>query len=587
MENEAPTRPGDVYPRFLTPRTRGPAARLAGDGSRSPASAFMVALLAAFVLAAALSVALGRIVTDVLLNGGGVQAWDQGAVETFVDHRSDLLDSVSEVGSFAGSFFVTGLALLVAAAFAFRRKWRAAAFAAFLPPVESGLYRLTSLADPRQRPDVPRLEDLPVDASYPSGHTGVTVAVCFGLALLLTPYVRGRAARAAIWLPAVALPVFVAASRIYRGMHHPIDAAAGLLVGLMTIAVVAFACRAAGAAVERRRGVSADSALPPPPPPPPPAESRGVAEPLVNTLPPPPPPERGDAPAASGDLTRRDAGEQRDGPDLPEGVEDAKEQGEKVQRTKGFERFARFGLVSRGAVYALIGVLALGLALGLGGATTSQQGALREIAQQPLGTVLLALTAIGLAGYASWRLLRAAIGHGTEDDDSTFDRIGGLVSGIGYALLCATAIQILLGSGGGGGGASQTTGGVLSWTGGVWIVGAAGIFTMGEGLDQAYKGFKKKFLEKSKTEEMSEKVKSAFTKAGVIGHVARAVVFLLIGYFLLRAAIDYNPDAAVTLDGALTKIANVDYGKFLLGIVAAGLLAFGAYSMLDARYRKV
>ena len=86
---------------------------------------------------------------------------------------------------------------------------------------------------------------------------------------------------------------------------------------------------------------------------------------------------------------------------------------------------------------------------------------------------------------------------------------------------------------------------------------------------------------------MSHGVKRAFTALGVFGHVARAVVFALIGYGLIKAAIDYDPDKAIGLDGALRKLANASYGPWLLGLVAAGLVGFAAYSMADARYRRV
>ena len=128
---------------------------------------------------------------------------------------------------------------------------------------------------------------------------------------------------------------------------------------------------------------------------------------------------------------------------------------------------------------------------------------------------------------------------------------------------------------------------MLGWTGGVYIVGIAGAATIFEGLDQGYKAISQKFLEKSKTGEMSPTVKTWFTRIGVFGHLARMVVFVLIGYFLLKAAIDFNPDAAISLDGALAKLAHADYGPYLLGVVAFGLVGFGLYSLLDARYRKV
>lgn len=275
-------------------------------------------------------------------------------------------------------------------------------------------------------------------------------------------------------------------------------------------------------------------------------------------------------------------------PGVPDPVGEAQAQGETVSRTRSFEWGARAGLVARGVVYILIGVLAIKVAADAGGETADQQEVLQEIAQQSFGKVLLIAMAIGLAGYAVWRLVRAAIGHGTEDSDSALERIGGLVSGIGYLLLCVAAVEILIGSGGGGGdSASQTTGGVLGWTGGVYIVGIAGAATIFEGLEQGYKAVTQKFLENSKTEEMSETTKDWFTRVGVFGHLARCVVFVLIGYFLLKAAIDFNPDAAVSLDGALSKLGQESYGPVLLGVVAAGLVGFGLYSLVDARYRKV
>jgi hypothetical protein len=265
----------------------------------------------------------------------------------------------------------------------------------------------------------------------------------------------------------------------------------------------------------------------------------------------------------------------------------ARREGDDFAHSRQFEWLARAGLVARGVIYAIVGVLAIEVAVGAGGKTTNQQGALHEIAKQPLGKVLLVLMIVGLAGYATWRIVRAAIGHGPEASDDTKERISGLASGIAYAMLCVTAVSILIGSGGGSGSPDKTTGGVLGWPGGQLLVGLAGVIIIGVGLEQGYKGIAKKFLEQSKTAEMSESVRRAFTALGVFGHLARMVVFVLIGYFLLRAAIDFNPDEAVSLDGALSALAKASYGPVLLGIVAAGLIGFAAYSIADARYRKV
>jgi hypothetical protein len=211
------------------------------------------------------------------------------------------------------------------------------------------------------------------------------------------------------------------------------------------------------------------------------------------------------------------------------------------------------------------------------------------IAHQPFGKVLLILVAIGLGGFSLWRLLHALLGHGPETSDSGMERVAALGSGIVYAGLCAIAVEILLGSGssGGSGSTSKTTAGVLGWPAGTWLVGIAGVALIGVGLFQGYRGLSKDFLKDSKTEEMSPRVRSWIERVGIFGHLARMVVFGLVGAFLIKAAIDYNPNKAIGLDGALAKTAHAPYGPFLLAIVAAGLISFGVYSLSDARYRRI
>jgi hypothetical protein len=276
-------------------------------------------------------------------------------------------------------------------------------------------------------------------------------------------------------------------------------------------------------------------------------------------------------------------------PSKPQPVRGAQAGGEKVARSRGFEWLSRAGFVARGLIYGIIGILAIKLAVGSGGQTTNQQGALKTIAHQPFGKVLLILVAIGLAGYALWRLVRALLGHGPESSDSDFERISGLASAISYAGLCAIAVGILLGSGSGGGSGntSKTTAGVLGWPAGTWLVGIAGVVLIGVGLYQGYRGISRDFLEDSKTEQMSPWVQNWVEWIGCFGHLARMVVSCLVGVFLIKAAIEYDPNKAVGLDGALAKIAHASYGPFLLGIVAAGLIAFGVYSLSDARYRRI
>ncbi len=190
-----------------------------------------------------------------------------------------------------------------------------------------------------------------------------------------------------------------------------------------------------------------------------------------------------------------------------------------------------------------------------------QQGALDTVANQPFGSLLLTLLAIGLGGYAVWRLFRAALGRGPEGSDSGFERLAALVSGLAYGALCVLAVEILVGSGSSSStNPSSTAAGVLGWPGGPWIVGAVGLVMIGVALYQAYKGITQKFLDDSKTEEMSPAVRKWIGRVGTVGLVARAVVFGLIGIFLVKAALDYDPKTAVGLDGALAKLVNQPYG---------------------------
>ncbi len=262
--------------------------------------------------------------------------------------------------------------------------------------------------------------------------------------------------------------------------------------------------------------------------------------------------------------------------------------GSSFVQSRTFEGLSRAGFVARGLIYGIIGILALKLALGHGGKLTNQQGALHTVAHQPFGKLLLVLVAIGLGGYALWRLVRAAIGHGPEGRDDPFDRVAALASGIVYAALCVLAVEILLDSRGGSTTTpKKATAGVLGWSHGTWLVGIAGGVMIGVALYQGYRGITKKFLDDSKTAEMGPHVKVAIGWLGTVGHLARMIVFGLVGIFLIKAAVDFNARAAVGLDGALAKIVHRQYGPLALGLVAAGLVAFAFYSLTDARYRKI
>lgn len=276
-------------------------------------------------------------------------------------------------------------------------------------------------------------------------------------------------------------------------------------------------------------------------------------------------------------------------PDPALGVHRARAAGDSFVNTPLFEGLSRAGFVARALIYGIIGVLALDLAVGRGGKITNQQGALRSIEQHSFGHVLLAALALGLGGYALWRLFRAAIGHGPQGADRGLERVGALGSGLVYAALCVFAVQILTGPSGSGssGSAKKTTNDVFGWPAGRWLVGVAGLVMLGVAVYQFIRGARQKFLDDANTQEMTAAVRKWFTALGTVGHIARAVVFALVGVFLVKAAYDYKANEAIGLDGALAKLYNGAYGAWLLGLVAAGLVVFAAFSLVDARYRRI
>jgi undecaprenyl-diphosphatase len=248
------TAPDPYVTPVLAARERGPARGFARrlDG-RHPVLVFFAAALSGMAALVAVSIGLGLLVTDVLVHGGGLGGPDNAFVRTLAEHRSGLETQLSAIGSAIGGAPVLPiLAGLVAIVAAVRRHWRIAAFAVFVLALESATYRITSIVVPRDRPHVHRLEGLPADASFPSGHTAASIAVYAGLVLLLTSRVRDARVRTGAWILAVALPIFVALSRMNRGMHHPLDVAGGAVIGISAIAILVFACRAAGVAAERR-----------------------------------------------------------------------------------------------------------------------------------------------------------------------------------------------------------------------------------------------------------------------------------------------------------------------------------------------
>jgi hypothetical protein len=263
-----------------------------------------------------------------------------------------------------------------------------------------------------------------------------------------------------------------------------------------------------------------------------------------------------------------------------------------VERSQPFRWAVRAGFVARSITYGVVGAIALALAVGAGAAPAApnQQGALALIARAPLGRVAVAVAAVGLLAYALWKLGQGVFGRGPEGggDPDLKDRIANAAGGVVYLGFFAVAVRILFGdSSSGSSEPSKAAAGALGWPGGAVIVGAAGAVLIAISLYQIYDACRGSFAEDSKLGEMSRLQRQAFMTLGRVGLVARALVFGLLGYFVLKTAIDYNPRDATGLDGALARVHHQPFGPWLLGLVAAGLIVFAAYSMFEARYRRL
>jgi len=254
------------------------------------------------------------------------------------------------------------------------------------------------------------------------------------------------------------------------------------------------------------------------------------------------------------------------------------------------EPLARFGYAARGVVYAFIGVLAVQAAFFGSGETTGPRGAIQAIAQQ--SRLLLVLIAIGLFGYALWRFVQGILDPENKGRDAKglIQRGAMVASGVVYAGLALLAFRLMMSRGGGAGSAGgneSATAKLLSLPFGRVLVILAGLGVIASALQQLYSAFTRKFQRSLKTAEMSPEEQRLAVRTGQLGLASRGVAFLITGWFLIQAALRYDPSRARGLGGALETLARQPAGPWLLGIVALGLVAYGAYSFLQARYRRI
>jgi hypothetical protein len=254
-------------------------------------------------------------------------------------------------------------------------------------------------------------------------------------------------------------------------------------------------------------------------------------------------------------------------------------------------RLARAGMLAPGLLYVLVGWLALTLAFGDQQGNPSRKGALHALAGHAWGMVVLALVAAGFAGYALWRFAAAALGEKVEsrDDLNVWKRLWYVARGLMYCVLCWTTVQVMVGSASGSDTQTQRskTAEVLTWPLGRWLVAAAGLGTIAYGLGSIYRGVTRKFADDLKLGQMHAGARRWFCRAGTFGYAARGLVLGLIGVFLIDAAATYDPKKSKGLDAALATLAEQPYGRVLLAVVALGLISFGLFYFVRARYREV
>ncbi len=214
-------------------------------------AATIVAVLGCVALAVVM-IGLGALLIHVLLPGS-LQRWDNSVVRWFAARRTPTLTDLSLVGSWVAealTVIVIGLALVVF--LAIKRLWRQLALVVFSIAIEVAVYMMVTSVIRRHRPPVHWLEQLRPFASFPSGHTAAAFALYFAIAIVVTTLTTNRVWRVAAWTLAAIAPVIVAVARLYRGMHHPTDVAAGYLMGAGCVAVSMLAVRVGGVVADRR-----------------------------------------------------------------------------------------------------------------------------------------------------------------------------------------------------------------------------------------------------------------------------------------------------------------------------------------------
>jgi hypothetical protein len=250
----------------------------------------------------------------------------------------------------------------------------------------------------------------------------------------------------------------------------------------------------------------------------------------------------------------------------------------------------RAGLATRGVIYLLIGWIAVQVAFGQGGGKEADnKGALRTVAETPGGTVMLWALLVGFAGLALLWFYEALYGQPVPDGRKARKRLASLGRGLIYSAGFVGVLTFIVGHRGGSGDSQSKTFTARAMTepGGRWLVLAVGVGFIAVGVTNLVSGVRRKFRKELSNRKMSPQVAPVVKTLGVVGHIARGLVFGAVGGFLVHAALTFDPNKAKGLDGTLREFAGTPAGPWLLVAVAVGLAVYGLFALCEARWRKI
>lgn len=272
-------------------------------------------------------------------------------------------------------------------------------------------------------------------------------------------------------------------------------------------------------------------------------------------------------------------------------ADSAQDTAEDVHHSRAVQAMARLGLYGRSLVWLIVGGLAIAVAVGRSSQQTDREGALRAVASQPLGQVVLLVAAAGFVGYALWRLLAAAVGH-REDDGlkRTVMRVFSFSQTVMYGFLAYSTVQFVFG----GTNTSKQSGDqktrseaarLMQAPGGRWILGAIGLGIAIAGIVMVVQALRGEHDDRLDHSRIPDRIERAVVLVGTVGRIGRSVVLVLIGAFLVDAAVQFDPDKAKGLNATLATLASKPHGEALLLLAALGLLTYGLWSVCEATWR--